>query len=46
MISVVAAFGVAWIATTIYVLTLGARQRELQRAVAAMRAEDGDAGGN
>ncbi|MGH9468597.1 MAG: CcmD family protein [Terriglobales bacterium] len=40
MLSVVAAFSVAWIAITIYVLTLGGRQRELERAVAAMRDDD------
>ncbi len=42
MVSVVAAFSVAWIVTTIYVFTLGARQRELERAMAALRSEDAE----
>ncbi len=39
MISVVAAFAVAWLALGIYVLTLASRQRSLERELAAVEAE-------
>ncbi len=39
MISVVAAFTVAWLALGVYVLTLAARQRGLERELKAVEAE-------
>lgn len=40
MASVVAAFAAAWIVHIIYLMTLGARQRNLQRSLAALEASD------